>query len=164
MRRSRKKCRCCGQWFLPEVRSYRRNKSRQNVCSKPECQAWRRRQYGRSWEQNNPDCWPSRGAKHRQWWQAHPDYARAWRARHPGYVARNRQAQRRRDQTKQAFLAKPNPLFHLHVEKLRRIRGLGDLAKPNPLPDIYTRQIDGLCDYLDWRWRLAKPNHIDIRR
>jgi hypothetical protein len=76
-------------------------------------------------------------------------------------VARNRRQQARRDQARKAFLAKPNPLGSLHRAKLAQIRSLGHLAKPIAFPEQQARQIDGILDYLEWRWRLAKPNHID---
>jgi hypothetical protein len=100
--------------------------------------------------------------KQKQWQSCHPGYWRRWRKEHPGYVVRNRRAQRRRDEAKRTFLAKPNPLGSVHRAKLTQIRSLGHLAKQIALPDVHARQIDGLCNYLDWCWRLAKPIHMDL--
>jgi hypothetical protein len=52
-------------------------------------------------------------------------------------------------------------LGQVHRAKLTQIRFLGHLAKQIDSPGVHTRQIDGLCNYLDWCWHLAKPNHLD---
>ncbi|MBI2118680.1 MAG: hypothetical protein HYT97_03530 [Elusimicrobia bacterium] len=89
--------------------------------------------------------------KQKKWREEHPGYYLRWRKIHPGYVNKNRKAQRRRDAKKRGFLAKPNEWSGFCIERLREIRTLNHLAKPND-------SIDHLCRYLLDEKRLAKPN------
>jgi hypothetical protein len=160
MRRPQKKCPLCHRWFYPHPRSYRQGKSRQKVCSDAVCQARRRRRNWRRWSRGNPAYRESSRVKRKLWADRHPGYWKRWRKGHPAYVTSNRREQRRRDQARKVFLAKPTPLGPVHRAKLTRIRLLGHLAKTIALPETHSRQIDGICDYLAWFWCLAKPNHM----
>ena len=104
MGRRRKKCRCCGELFLPCMQTYRQ----QITCDKDPCRRWQRRGAQMNWRLKNIGYDESRGAKLAQWRAAHPGYWREWRAGHPGYVERNRQDQKRRDAVKRGDLAKQN--------------------------------------------------------
>lgn len=161
MRRRPKNCRSCRELFQPHPRSYRQGKSFQITCVKPACRAWRRRQAPKRWREKNPGYDESRQKKLRLWRAAHVDYWRKWRTKHPGYVQRNRQAQKRRNRENRGMIAKQNAFGWLHREKLRRIRQLNVIAKRNAFGEVAPRQIDGLCRYLDWRWRIAKRNDMD---
>lgn len=137
MSRRRKKCRCCGELFLPCAQTYRQ----QITCDKEPCRRWRRRHAQMKWRIKNPGYDESCGAKRGQWRAAHPEYWREWRAQHPGYVERNRQAQKRRDAMKRVVLAKQNEWIRKQLEYKRRITRLGHLAKQNE----WMRFTDGIC-------------------
>lgn len=136
MSRRRKKCRCCGELFLPCSQTYRQ----QITCNKEPCRAWRRRQAQRNWRIKNSGYDESRGAKQARWRAAHPNYWREWRERHPGYVAGNRQGQKQRDAVKRGVLAKQNEWIRKRVDYQHQIERLACLAKQNE----WTRFTDGI--------------------
>jgi len=82
------RCRCCGQPFVPRPQN-----PTQSYCSDPACQRARKREWQRAKRACDPDYRANDRAAQRTWAQAHPQYWRAWRERHPESVARNRQAQ-----------------------------------------------------------------------
>lgn len=151
MKRRRKKCRCCGELFLPCIQTYRQ----QITCNKESCRAWRRRQAQAKWRMVNPEYDESCREKRAAWRAAHPDYWGKWRAHHPGYVRRNRQAQKRRDAVKRGNLAKQNEWNHKRIDYKRQIGLLAHLAKQNE----WRRFTDGICR----RMNLAKQNDIAWR-
>jgi hypothetical protein len=79
----RKRCPACGQMFTPDPRVGQR----QMYCSRAECQKTRQRKNESDWRERYPDCVI---AQRKKWRQAHLDYLRQWRERHPGAVRRNR--------------------------------------------------------------------------
>lgn len=97
-------CPYCQRCFLPSV--YR---PQQAVCSQPECQRRRRRDYHRRKLASDPEYRKVAQDSQKKWRQEHPDYLRQYRAEHPEAVTRNRQRQRVRDQKPRlAFLEKNN--------------------------------------------------------
>ena len=77
MARRRKRCRFCGELFLPDPRL----KGRQYACSKADCQKERHRQNCAAWNDAHRDQFQGR----------YPD-TQAWLADRPGYIAEYRQA------------------------------------------------------------------------
>ena len=148
MSRRRKKCRGCGELFLPCAQTYRQ----QITCDKESCRVWRRRQAQMNWRIKNIGYDESRGTKQALWRAAHPGYWREWRAAHPGYVERNRQGQKRRDAKKRGDLAKQNEWIRKRVEYQHQIERLSCLAKQNE----WTRFTDGLYRGMN----LAKQNDM----
>ena len=97
-------CSYCQRWFVPSV--YR---PQQVVCSQPECQQRRRRDYHRQKLASDAVYRKVAQESQKQWRDEHPDYLRQYRAQHPEAVARNRQRQQVRDQKPRlAFLEKNN--------------------------------------------------------
>jgi hypothetical protein len=97
-------CPHCQSWFTPSV--YR---PQQKVCSRPDCQRQRRREYHRRKQASDADYRQTTRNSQKKWRDAHPDYLRQYRARHPEAVVRNRERQRVRDQKPRlAFLEKNN--------------------------------------------------------
>lgn len=97
-------CPHCQGWFTPSV--YR---PQQKVCSRPDCQRQRRREYHRCKRATDADYRETTRNSQKKWRDTHPDYLRQYRARHPEAVARNRERQRVRDQKPRlAFLEKNN--------------------------------------------------------
>ncbi|MEJ2189738.1 MAG: hypothetical protein P8Y93_10065 [Acidobacteriota bacterium] len=88
----RRRCPYCGQEFTPSPYC-----PRQRICSGPECQRRRRREYHREKVTSDPEyrevCRDSR----QKWRARNPDYQRQYRDTHPDYVEQNRRSQRRRD-------------------------------------------------------------------
>ncbi len=99
-------CRCpyCQQWFTPSV--YR---TQQVVCRQAECQRRRRRDYHRRKLASDAVYRQVARDSQKKWREAHPNYLREYRAKHPASVTRNRQRQQVRDQKPRlAFLEKNN--------------------------------------------------------
>ena len=86
-------CPYCQQAFQPSAR--RRD---QAVCSRPECQARRRRDYRRRKRRTDPEYAEVVRDSRRKWREAHPDYQKNYWQNHPEAAARNRHQQRQRDQ------------------------------------------------------------------
>lgn len=148
----RKRCRCCKELYLPDVRTYRQQKS----CNKKSCRAWRRKRALKEWRLKNPLYSESCRVKQRLWRENHRGYWRNWRLRHPGYVKRNRKAQEYRNAKNRGLIAKRNETKSFHIEKLERIRSLRLIAKENETNEIPLRQIDGICRYLEGQMVIAK--------
>jgi hypothetical protein len=122
----RKKCHSCGELYDPYPQTYRQQK----VCYKAKCKAWRIRQKWRSWSFRHPLYHLSRKIKQKRWREQHPQYWKTYRQEHSAYVKRNRKLQKLRDAQKRGFLAKPTAWEKDRLDKLERIRALGNLAKP----------------------------------
>jgi hypothetical protein len=123
-------CRYCQQIFQPSI--YR---PQQRVCSQPECQRQRRRDYHRERIRNDPAYAGDVRASQKKWRQAHPEYWKQYRQRHPESAARNRNQQRQRDRKRRLLhLAKNNFALDLKHEA-REVwligPGIKDLAKNN---------------------------------
>jgi hypothetical protein len=77
---TRRKCRCCKQYFIPDYR----NDTRQKFCTAPPCRQASKAASQRRWlrKGENRDCFGSsnRLEKVRAWRKAHPGY---WRKRKP---------------------------------------------------------------------------------
>ena len=102
-------CPYCQHSFWPSV--YR---PQQTVCSQPECQRQRRRDYHRRKLASDPEYRRVAQDSQKKWREEHLDYLRQYRAEHPEAVARNRQRQRVRDQKPRlAFLEKNNLAWDL---------------------------------------------------
>jgi len=123
-------CRCpyCQQWFTPSV--YR---PQQVICSQAKCQQRRRREYHRQKLANDAEYRQGARESQKKWRDAHPNYLREYRAKHPAAVTRNRQRQQVRDQKPRlAFLEKNNLALDLKrsVAKVWLVGpGVTDLAK-----------------------------------
>lgn len=92
-------CCCCGQPFRPRPQN-----PTQTYCSHPACQRARRRDWQRAKRVSDPDYRANDRAAQRAWAQAHPQYWRDWRERHPESVARNRRAQGTRNALRRGAL------------------------------------------------------------
>jgi hypothetical protein len=90
-------CCCCGQPFRPRPQN-----PTQTYCSQPACQRARKRDWQRAKRASDPDYRANDRAAQRAWAQAHPQYWRDWRERHPDSVARNRRAQGARNARRRA--------------------------------------------------------------
>jgi hypothetical protein len=86
-------CRYCRRVFQPAPYH-----PRQLVCSQPECQRQRRRDYHRHKIASDPVYRQVCLESPRKWRDAHPEYWKQYRQTRPEQVARNRQQQRQRDQ------------------------------------------------------------------
>jgi hypothetical protein len=102
-------CRYCQQAFQPS--KYRPD---QAVCSQPECQRRRRRDYHREKLRSDPVYAQVIHDSQKHWCEDHPSYWKQYRERHPEVAERNRQRQLRRDQKRRIQnLAKNNLAFDL---------------------------------------------------
>ena len=66
----KRKCRCCGEWFMPQAHTA----YHQSCCSKAECQQGRKRHNQRRWRRRNRGHFTGDWniARVRDWRQAHP--------------------------------------------------------------------------------------------
>jgi hypothetical protein len=87
-----KRCLACADAFLPSSRV-----PSQNYCSRPECQRERRTLWQKEKRRLDPDYRENQRQCQRRWQEKHTDYWQQYRARHPGYVERNRELQRERN-------------------------------------------------------------------
>jgi hypothetical protein len=89
---SPRSCPYCQTAFQPSPR-----RPSQIVCSRPDCQNQRRKQYQRNKRLTDPEYAQVVRDSRRKWWHEHPDYQKTYRQTHPQAVARNRDQQRQRD-------------------------------------------------------------------
>jgi hypothetical protein len=86
----------------------------QSVCSRPDCQRQRRRDYHRRKIASDPVYRQVCRDSPRKWRGQHPGYWKQYRQLHPEVVERNRQQQRRRDQKRRlVHLANNNSAWDL---------------------------------------------------
>ncbi len=90
---SDRRCLCCQQVFQPAPYH-----PQQLVCSQPECQRQRRRNYHRRQLASDSLYRQVCRESAHKWREAHPGYWQQYRLNHPQQVERNRQRQQRRDQ------------------------------------------------------------------
>ena len=105
------------------------------ICSQAECQRRRRREYHRQKLSSDAEYRQGASESQKKWRDAHPNYLREYRAKHPAAVTRNRQRQKVRDQKPRlAFLEKNNLALDLKrsVAKVWLVGpGVTDLEKNN---------------------------------
>lgn len=72
MKFRRRKCRCCGQWYMPQPH----NAYHQRYCTEPECRRASHRSSHRRWLRKNPDQHrgPENAMRVNEWRAEHPDY------------------------------------------------------------------------------------------
>jgi len=96
-----RKCPYCHTFFIPTPRG---GGKRQKVCGKPSCKKALKAQNNARWRRDNPNCWRNDFLRVKQWLDLHPGYLKQYRADHPEYVQKNREAQRQRDRKKRIHL------------------------------------------------------------
>ena len=102
-------CRYCQQVF-----QLSRYHPHQLVCSQPDCQRQRRREYHRRKLHTDAEYHQVCRDSQQKWRTHHPDYPRQYRQTHPQSVQPNRQGQRRRDRQRHLQnLVKNNLAFDL---------------------------------------------------
>ena len=117
-------CQYCQQAFQPSPR-----RLDQAVCSRPECQSRRRRDYRRRKRQTDPEYAEVVRDSRRKWRDAHPDYQRNYWHNHPEAAARNRQQQRHRDQKRRVGHLVKNTLVVDLKRSAAEVWLVGPLAK-----------------------------------
>jgi len=89
-KRKKVKCRYCRELFIPD----KRVGSRQEVCSSPECQRLRKKEYNKIYRKNNPICWKDWYDYVKAWREKNPDYQRQWRQRKKEEEGSKKQAEK----------------------------------------------------------------------
>jgi hypothetical protein len=127
---SDRRCRYCQQFFQPAPFH-----PQQLVCSKPDCQRQRRREYHRRKIHSDPLYAQVVRDSQKQWRDEHPGYQKQYRRDHPSTVEQNRQQQQLRDQrTRLQRLVKNNlavDLKHSSAEVWLLGPAADDLVKNN---------------------------------
>jgi len=99
-----RRCPYCQCSFLPSV-----HRPQQEVCSQPECQRRRRTDYHRKKIANDSEYHQVVLESQKKWRAQHPDYDKRRRQANPKLVENNRERQRHRDQKRRLQrLAKNN--------------------------------------------------------
>ena len=158
MNRRRKKCHCCRDLYRPHPQTYRQQKT----CDKPACRAWRRRRKWKRWQRKHPVRGEGYRAHQVTWRGKHRGYHRTWVKEHPGYVERNRQAQKKRNLEKRGMIVKPTEWKRVRREKLKRIRSLRLIVKPTEWRGVEGLALDGVLRYLEWAEMIVKPTDMDF--
>ncbi len=96
-----RKCPYCHAFFRPTPRG---GGKQQKVCGKGSCKKALKAENNAQWRRANPTCCLNDYPRVKQWLDQHPGYLKQYRADHPEYVQRNREAQRQRDKRKKARL------------------------------------------------------------
>lgn len=130
-----RKCPYCHTFFIPTPRG---GGKRQKVCGKPSCKKALKAENNVRWRRENPDCWHNDYLRVKQWLDLHPGYLKQYRADHPEYVQKNREAQRQRDRKKRIHLdiqAQIRDQLPVITKQLRYLPFLDiqDDKTPNPL-------------------------------
>jgi len=92
VKKVQRKCKACGCDFPPRPQN-----PDQQFCSKLKCQRERKRRWQKHKRATDADYRDNQARAQRRWAQAHPDYWREYRRKHPDYAARNRAQQCERD-------------------------------------------------------------------
>ena len=87
-----RRCACCRELFHPRPQC-----PEQAFCSAPACQRERRRRWQKARRAADGDYRENEVQANRYWRGQHPGYWREYRRKHPEYVTRNRDQQRKRD-------------------------------------------------------------------
>jgi hypothetical protein len=77
-----------------------RVRKRRKTCGRPSCQKSLKRENSARWRKEHPDNCPLDYPCVKLWLPKPPGYLQHYRETHPGYVEKNRQAQRLRDRRK----------------------------------------------------------------
>lgn len=137
-RQRRRHCRWCGELFEPDPRT----KGRQRYCSKPACQIKRQRLNEAAWRAKNPECLKDQRERSRLWYEKHPDYSRARRAKYPHILIKNR------GQTK---------------TRMRKIRLQEAFDKSKViLTKLVDRHMDKCCLTQDSRWLMMRLTKASV--
>jgi hypothetical protein len=92
-----KRCPYCKNPFTPNPRV----RQRQRTCGHAACQEALKKENNARWREENPECCRHDYPRVKAWLDRHPDYLKHYRATHPKYVQKNREAKRLRDRKKQ---------------------------------------------------------------
>ncbi len=128
-RRRGKRCRFCGELFLPNPRL----KARQVACSKPQCQKARKRANQEDWLKRHPGYFKRRYPNTKEWLQAHPGYQAQYRREHAEKAQRDNRLRKERHQLAQKARADIQDSISLQEPILKRLTP--DLIAP-PRADI----------------------------
>ena len=148
----KKQCRICREWFMPDARTARFQKT----CAAASCQQERKRQADHGWRANNTDYDASRLAKKCTWARGYPDYWRMYRLTHPTYAERNRVKTRERKKASRLRFANQVAITRDPVGYLEGLRPAGMFANQ----DAIARPIDGILTFLVRREVFANHDAI----
>ena len=142
MRNKEKRCRVCGELFIPHPQTAKIQKT----CLKESCRkAWQLRKY-RRWIKQNQDYPKKRRNKINAWAKAYPNYWQDYRNNNPDYVLKDNK-RRARTLRRSRRSAKQTAWQESALDKLRTIQALmpaGCSAKQT----AWDPRVDGLLDFL----------------
>lgn len=95
-----RRCPYCERYLTNDPRVRKRRKT----CGDSLCQKALKRENNANWRKKNPDYFRKDYERLKVWLLKHPGYLKYYRATHPEYVRRNREAQRQRDRRRRVHL------------------------------------------------------------
>ena len=153
----KKKCKYCGDLFLPDPRIGKHQKR----CAREECRRASNRKKVRKWMKLHPGYVDQ--AKARAWAKAYPNYWSQYRRAHPLYARRDN-LRRAASLRKQRCSAKLTSIRVIAVDKLERIESLSSVNCSAKLTER-DRRVEGILQYLFWTVKepcSAKITHNDL--
>jgi len=129
----KRRCAACQKHFHPRPQA-----PTQAFCSGAECQRERKRRWQRAKRETDPDYRENEARSSRHWCEQHASYWREYRRRHPEYTTRNRQQQKRRNQTRRSRAAPCADQAPLGAPPARIANGDASTGKTIPLSGTYT--------------------------
>jgi len=150
-------CPYCHTFFVPTPRGGGKN---QKVCRKPSCKKARKAENNARWRQANPNHWRNDYSRVKPWLDQHPGYLKQYRADHPEYVQKNREAQRQRDQRRRLRLdiqARIKDQLPKITKQLRQLSNLNlDIQDAKMTQPLEMTFILSSFSYLDIQIQIAK--------
>ncbi len=128
----KRRCAACHRCFHPRPQS-----PTQTFCSAAECQRERKRRWQSAKRGTDPDYRENDARSSRHWRQQHAAYWREYRRRHPEYTARNREQQRRRNQTRGSRAAARDKQALLNASPAGIANGDASAERTIPLSGTY---------------------------
>jgi len=155
-----RKCPYCHTLFVPTPRGGGKN---QKVCKKPSCKQALKTGSNARWRRNNFKHLRDEYVRVKQWLDQHPGYLKQYRANHPEYVQKNREAQRERDKRKKAHLdiqARIKKQLPDITKQLRQLPNL-DIQDAKTLQPIEMTFLLRSIPCLDIQIQIAKSISLD---
>jgi len=155
-----RKCPYCHTLFVPTPRG---GGKRQKICGKISCKKTLKAENNARWRRANPACCLNDYPRVKQWLDQHLGYLKQYRADHPEYVQKNREAQRQRDRWERACLdiqARIREQLPDITKQLRELPVLDIQASETHQPLEMTLLL-GCFSHLDIQIQIAKSVRLD---
>jgi hypothetical protein len=151
----KRKCPYCHTFFIPTPKGGGKN---QKACKKTSCKKALKAESNARWKRANPNHWRNDYLRIKPWHGQHPGYLKQYRANHPEYVQKNREAQKQRDRRKRVRLdiqARIDEQIPEITKQLRQLPNL-DIQDPKTSQPLEMTFLLGSFPCLDIQVQIAK--------